>query len=90
MKSGKKARLSIIVIGGVRPQFVKCAALQKAVIEFNKTAVKPIDALYINSGQHYDDQLAGVFIRELGLHFDYTITHETRTWSYYGRDDIEN
>jgi len=73
-----RAFLSILVICGVRPQFVKCAAFHKGVTTFNEKSDKKVIPKYINTGQHYDDELAGAFIREFGLPFDYTVTHENR------------
>ncbi len=70
-----KKALSIAVIGGVRPQFIKCAALQRAIVNYNLTSQVEIAPIFINSGQHYDDDLSGVFIRELNIHFDHTIVN---------------
>lgn len=72
------AFLSILVVCGVRPQFVKCAAFHKGIIAFNENFGRQVLVKFINSGQHYDDELAGTFIRELELSFDYTVTHENR------------
>lgn len=73
---------NILVISGVRPQYVKCAALQRGIERYNLNTKLKINAKYINSGQHYDDSLSGVFIRELRIHFDYTISHENKSSTY--------
>lgn len=78
MRNGFIKPISLLVVTGVRPQYIKCAALQKSINEYNQKSKRKIDAKYINSGQHYDDQLSGVFIREFDLHFDYTIQHENK------------
>lgn len=55
----RKAR--IITIVGARPQYIKLAPLQRALAPLD------LDHRVINTGQHYDYQMAGVFFRELKL-----------------------
>jgi len=55
----KKRRLLIIV--GVRPQFVKVAPLLKAL---ESSSLEPI---LMHTGQHYDYRMSEVFFEELGL-----------------------
>jgi UDP-GlcNAc3NAcA epimerase len=45
---------------GTRPQLIKAAALQSALRERH-------DEVFIDTGQHWDEGMAGVFFRELGL-----------------------
>src|SRR5579864_3782488 len=69
--------VTAIVIAGIRSQFMKLAAFQRAEARWNATRTPRVDAIYVNSGQHYDDELAGRFIKEHGLRFDrdYTGTY---------------
>ncbi len=55
----RKAR--IVTIVGARPQYIKLAPLQRALAPLG------LDHRIINTGQHYDYQMAGVFFRELRL-----------------------
>jgi UDP-N-acetylglucosamine 2-epimerase len=82
MNSKHKTPSSLLVISGVRPQYVKCAALQRGIEKYNSSGDLEIIAHYINSGQHYDDSMSGVFIRELSIHFDYTISHQNKSSTY--------
>jgi UDP-GlcNAc3NAcA epimerase len=50
----------IVSVVGTRPQLIKAAALEPALRA-------RFDAQLIDTGQHYDDALAGSFFRELGL-----------------------
>jgi UDP-GlcNAc3NAcA epimerase len=61
-----KKFLSII---GVRPQFVKAAMVCAAVERFNQTAAPEdrIEHLLLNTGQHYDFEMADVFFQQLPL-----------------------
>ena len=52
----------IATIVGARPQFVKAAAVSRAI-----AAAPGLDECLIHTGQHYDDAMSGVFFRELGL-----------------------
>lgn len=72
--SAASASINIAVIGGIRAQFMKIAAFQHAVRRWNAQSEVKINAIYINSGQHYDDDLAGLFFRELEIQFDIDLT----------------
>jgi UDP-N-acetylglucosamine 2-epimerase len=50
----------IVSVVGTRPQLIKAAALEPALRA-------RFEAQLIDTGQHYDDALAGSFFRELGL-----------------------
>ena len=52
--------MRIANVVGTRPQLIKAAALQPALREHH-------DETFIDTGQHWDDEMAGVFFRELGL-----------------------
>ncbi len=52
--------MRIVSVVGTRPQLIKAAALEPALRA-------RFDAQLIDTGQHYDDALAGSFFRELGL-----------------------
>ena len=51
----------IVTVIGARPQFIKAAVVSKALIELG------LDERIVHTGQHYDDQMSGVFFRELGI-----------------------
>jgi UDP-N-acetylglucosamine 2-epimerase len=50
----------IVSVVGTRPQLIKAAALSPALRASH-------DEVFVDTGQHYDDALAGSFFRELGL-----------------------
>ncbi len=53
-------RLRIVTIVGTRPQLIKAAALQPVLRERH-------DEMFVDTGQHWDETLAGDFFTELGL-----------------------
>lgn len=57
MSSTKK----IVLIAGARPNFVKIAPIYRALKKTNASV------FLVHTGQHYDDEMSGVFFRELGL-----------------------
>src|SRR5439155_25560332 len=52
--------LHVVTVIGNRPQFVKAAAVSRLLREHH-------DELLVHTGQHYDDELSMVFVRELGV-----------------------
>src|SRR3954464_14302368 len=52
--------MRLVTVIGNRPQFVKAAAVSKAVREQH-------EELLVHTGQHYDDELSRIFFEELGI-----------------------
>lgn len=67
--------INIVVVGGVRPQFIKMAALDYEIRKFNQTSPIQIRPVYVNTHQHYDRQLSSALIEELGLTIDCELEH---------------
>jgi UDP-GlcNAc3NAcA epimerase len=62
--------MKIITIIGARPQFVKAAAVSRAIAEYNKNITHEsslITERIVHTGQHYDDNMSEVFFRELEI-----------------------
>lgn len=54
--------MKILSLAGVRPQFIKEALLNAAIRESGAW-----NQVLVNSGQHYDADMSGVFFKELGI-----------------------
>ncbi len=52
--------MKIVSVVGTRPQLIKAAALQPALRARH-------DEVFVDTGQHWDESMAGAFIAELGL-----------------------
>ena len=65
--------MKICTIIGARPQFIKAAAVSRAIAAHNRdvSRLTPTTSLLteiiINTGQHYDDDMSAVFFRELEI-----------------------
>ncbi len=62
--------MELIHIVGARPQFIKMAAVSRAIAEYNRNSKmnsEEIHDLVINTGQHYDFELSEVFSDELRI-----------------------
>ena len=67
--------MKIVTVVGARPQFVKAAAVRRAIEAFNKHASHPrrrrskkaFQEVLVHTGQHYDYVMDGVFFEELQL-----------------------
>lgn len=53
--------MRILSVVGARPQFIKAAPVQRALLGRHH------DVMQVHTGQHYDDNMSGVFYRELGI-----------------------
>jgi UDP-GlcNAc3NAcA epimerase len=60
---------TLVSIVGVRPQFVKAAMVCAAVDRFNqeRSAEAQVTHLLLNTGQHYDFEMAEIFFQQLPL-----------------------
>lgn len=62
--------MKIVTIVGARPQFIKAAAVSRAISRYNQKASDVSDRLQevtIHTGQHYDHNMSEVFFRELEI-----------------------
>ncbi len=60
--------LKTVTIVGARPQFVKVAAVSRAIAQWNRSHPEQaiIDHI-VHTGQHFDDNMSGVFFRQLEI-----------------------
>jgi len=58
-------RFKIVAVLGARPQFIKCAAMAR-ILE-SPPIKKRLEWTWVNTGQHYDYRLSGLFFKELKL-----------------------
>lgn len=60
--------IKIIDIVGARPQFIKVAAVSRAIAEYNSKSSSPtmIEKI-VHTGQHYDDNMSRAFFDELEI-----------------------
>lgn len=60
--------MKILTIVGARPQFVKAAMVSDAIAKWNTDNPEClIEEIMVHTGQHYDDNMSGVFFRQLGI-----------------------
>lgn len=59
--------MKIVTIVGARPQFIKAAAIRRAIEKINKRK-RRIQEVLVHTGQHYDYMMDKVFFEELNLH----------------------
>jgi len=62
--------ITIATIVGARPQFIKAAAISRAIAKHNKfkaNGFPQINEIIFHTGQHYDYEMSAVFFKELGL-----------------------
>lgn len=60
--------MKIVTVVGARPQFIKAAALSRALRLHRETnPAKPIENVLVHTGQHYDANMSDVFFQQLGI-----------------------
>jgi len=62
----RKSFMKMVTIVGARPQFIKAAAVNRAIQRLNKRG-KRIQEILVHTGQHYDTLMDKVFFDELEL-----------------------
>jgi len=70
--------MKIVTIVGARPQFIKAAAISRAIAQSNRTSSHKIDEIMIHTGQHFDENMSDVFFTELDIphpHFNLNISN---------------
>ncbi len=62
------SEIKIVTIVGARPQFIKAAAVSRAVAAFNESdGGSNIQELIVHTGQHYDANMSKIFFDELNI-----------------------
>jgi UDP-GlcNAc3NAcA epimerase len=56
--------IKLVTIIGARPQIIKAAALSRAI---HNHFSQQIEEVIVHTGQHYDENMSEVFIRQLGI-----------------------
>jgi UDP-GlcNAc3NAcA epimerase len=60
--------MKIATIIGARPQFIKAAAISRAIAGHNQNnSSTVIEEILVHTGQHYDDDMSAIFFRELEI-----------------------
>lgn len=60
--------MKLVTIVGARPQFIKAAAVSRAIVARNASlGTAAIQEFLLHTGQHYDEVMSGVFFRDLEL-----------------------
>jgi UDP-N-acetylglucosamine 2-epimerase (non-hydrolysing) len=54
--------MRIVSVVGARPNFMKIAPLREQLL-----TIPGVEHILVHSGQHYDEELSGVFFRDLGI-----------------------
>jgi UDP-N-acetylglucosamine 2-epimerase len=60
-------KIKILSVVGAWPQFIKAAAVSRAIIEYNKQSEGTIIEKIVHTGQHYDGNMSKVFFDELKI-----------------------
>jgi UDP-GlcNAc3NAcA epimerase len=59
--------MKLITIVGARPQFIKAAAVSRAIEDHNAKRQNIIKEIIVHTGQHYDANMSQIFFDELNL-----------------------
>lgn len=62
--------MKIVTVVGARPQFIKAAAISRAIKErngFSNNLVSHLSEVIVHTGQHYDANMSEVFFKELDI-----------------------
>ncbi|MGE5329799.1 MAG: non-hydrolyzing UDP-N-acetylglucosamine 2-epimerase [Deltaproteobacteria bacterium] len=59
--------MKILTVIGARPQFVKAAVVSRAIIKYNASSNTKITEIIVDTGQHYDINMAKIFFEQLSI-----------------------
>jgi len=60
--------MKIVTVVGARPQLIKAATVSRAIAEHNqKNSMPVIEEIFVHTGQHYDDNMSSIFLKELDI-----------------------
>jgi len=59
--------LTICTVVGARPQFIKAAAVSRAIADLNRAGEADIAEYLLHTGQHFDFNMSGSFFEELQI-----------------------
>ncbi len=59
--------MKIVTIIGARPQFIKSAAVSKAILNYNTRHTKSIEEIIIHTGQHFDSNMSAIFFEQMHI-----------------------
>ncbi|KYZ76425.1 UDP-N-acetyl glucosamine 2-epimerase [Anaerosporomusa subterranea] len=60
--------MKILTVIGARPQFIKAAAVSRAIEEHNRKGMQPsISEVIVHTGQHYDHNMSDIFFEEMKI-----------------------
>jgi UDP-GlcNAc3NAcA epimerase len=59
--------MKLITIIGARPQYIKAAMISRAIDRLKRAGVCRAEEKILHTGQHYDENMNGVFFRQLNM-----------------------
>ena len=59
--------MKILTILGARPQFIKAAAVSRAIRDYNANESSYIKEIIVHTGQHYDANMSDIFFDEMDI-----------------------
>ncbi len=59
--------IKIVTVVGARPQFIKAAAISRAIAESNKQNENEITEVIVHTGQHFDKKMSDVFFNKMDI-----------------------
>jgi UDP-GlcNAc3NAcA epimerase len=59
--------MKILTVLGARPQFIKAAAVSRAITKHRAADNKEIEEIIVHTGQHYDANMSDIFFDELEI-----------------------
>ncbi|MGY5351175.1 non-hydrolyzing UDP-N-acetylglucosamine 2-epimerase [Wenyingzhuangia sp. IMCC45533] len=66
-------RKKILIVVGTRPNFVKITQFKKQALHQN------IDLRIVHTGQHYDEKMSDIFLKQFGIEIDYFLSISGKT-----------
>lgn len=59
--------MKVLTVLGARPQFIKAAAVSRAIRRYNEENAGPLREVIVHTGQHFDANMSDVFFEQLDI-----------------------
>ena len=82
--------INIVLVAGIRPHYIKIGAIKYGLSKLNLSEREKINLIYVNSGQHYSQELSDNYIKRFNISFEHSFSYENKGLGYMQGEMLKN